>query len=107
MVYIGLVSTINGFEQTINLKIKVNSFVDKGNRYAHGEEKTFMQNLCLRLSKNIMISSEISQQDYVFHCFFMFVMCITHQYFFQYLKPHCLLKDHCLTSEKDFNYCVL
>ena len=26
MVYIGLVSTINGFEQTINLRIKVNLF---------------------------------------------------------------------------------
>ena len=39
MVYIGLVSTINGFEQTINLKLKYIHFVDRGNRYVHGEEK--------------------------------------------------------------------
>ena len=67
MVYIGLVSTINGFEQTIKLRIKVNLFCGHRLSICPREEETFMQNLFLRLSKNIIMTCEISQQDYGYH----------------------------------------
>ena len=45
MVYIGLVSTINGFEQTIKLRIKVNSFC--------GQKKS----ICSRGRENVYAGS--------------------------------------------------
>ena len=50
MMYIGLVSTINGFEQTKNLEIKFLLWIKVVDN-AYGEEKTFVQNLFLRLSE--------------------------------------------------------
>ena len=65
MVYIGLVSTINGFEQTINLRIKVNLFCEQ--RYRYVEEITFMQNLFLRYY-DILKSAKKTTFTIVFRC---------------------------------------
>ena len=67
MVYTGLVSTLNGFEQTINLRIKVNSFCGQMYSICPRGSNNLLQNLFLQLGKKNIMTFEISQQDYVYH----------------------------------------